>query len=925
MAIRDIKQTGPQAPSAASTSGFGFATGASRYNPEAAKPQGSGPDTMSQLAKLQPVIESVMQTANENAFKQGQVDQASDMLNMGNTVDSAAKLIEKSSWLTRDAYTQGVRSQQFSESQLETQQEIARIAQESADRGDSIEVFSQKIKPTLAKLNTKVTALGLKGPAKDVAHDQILSYVVAAQKTYQQERENIALQNYTNAANQNASAGFSILTGTVGAVESANALGIVAQSQFQVEAYNPKQQYDNTGKRVKSVLDGVLSNMNPASAEDQARLVGYAAYLRSDDSILIPQEHRAKMLAAIGDKQKEFNQMNVLNIDNTLRSYETQHNSGTPVDPALLQEAGAGIMRMIQMNQISPTQGNDSLNRLHKLGLKVDAELGKSQLVGNADISQRRAYGIKDEDQTKYWQTTFGKIAEAQGAPEVAGVLTVKAGLQYQNYPAITRGHELLVGSYMSSLTMNPETFSENPNGLAQRAFLADKEMFTQAIVNNDAIGASYQYKAWNQQLGADGAAAMDMLMADPAVKTVEDAMARYPGALSKIQETRAVGGLGNVQFTRESLKSGLFGKMLGFKSTFGAELGKGADDQLLDIKAIQLQMLYNANKAELITKHTIVGNDGGQSALKAMQAEGMLVDTKFGTAMMDTRTKLALGRGSMPTQDSIDRIDTDIRTRMVLELNDGAVPVAPENILIKYNRGGATVLVYSDNTFSDDSLIAQKSIPMTTLQNMDQQTLELETSQSRPVGVTTTYLPGGGVTTTPSYEDTGVFGSNQFKVATLQKISADEGYLRVPTATDKDRPDVKVVGHSVSLATYESMFGKEQLQQFIAAAQDPTSVEYSRMYDEFLNMYFKDFPTLLQDAGLKVSGLFSDTEQATVLASTYYHGPSSAKVLAKAMRSVREGGSVKQAINDVQATPAYTQAGTKRRKEMIDAVVSLQ
>ena len=59
------------------------------------------------LPTLSKIADGVMGTANEEAFKQGQVDQASDMLNIGNTVDSAAALIQQSSWLTKEAYTQG--------------------------------------------------------------------------------------------------------------------------------------------------------------------------------------------------------------------------------------------------------------------------------------------------------------------------------------------------------------------------------------------------------------------------------------------------------------------------------------------------------------------------------------------------------------------------------------------------------------------------------------------------------------------------------------------------------------------------------------------------------------------------------------------------------------------------------------------------
>ena len=922
MARRDIRQPGPQAPNALQGAGVGFSTGASRLDPSVPDIQSSDFSVMKDVVPaLAQITEGVMGTARENAFKQGRADQAADMLAIGNTVDSAAALIDQASWLTRDSYAQGVKVQQFTEGQLETQQEIANQARKSAEAGEPIEVFTQKIKPTLAKLNSQIVNLGLTGKAKDAAHDQLLAYVAVSQKAYQSQREAVAEEQYTKASNQTASAGFALLTATTGSVDSAEAFRTNVNALFTVEeGFDPVKAPENVGKKTKAVLDGILANVNPISVADQERIAGYAAYLRSQDSINIPQEYRAKMLTSIGVKQEEIMQTNELSLSNGLRDLETTYNSTGSVDPDSLQSSAASIMRQVQLGQLKVQAGNTALDRLHRLGLKADKEMGDKALIKGADINTRRAFGIKDVDQTAQWQQDFTKQAAFQGMPEKAGTLVVKAGLQFKNYDAVTKGHQQLVGSYASALTRNPTEFASNPDGLAQRTFLEDKQLATDNIVNNDPVSSSFQYKAWQTALGADGAAAMDSVMADPQVQTIEEAMQRYPMALDKIKEQRSTGGLGNVKFNGASLESGMFGKMFGLKSTLGAELGKNADPELLAIKANQLQMLYNSNKADLITKYSISDD---KSAMKAMLAEGLLTETKFGTAMMSNRTKLVLGSGSIPNQDSIDRVDTDIRTSMVNELGPG-VEASPENILIEYRPSGATVKIYSNNTFKDDTLIAQKSIPMVDLQRMDRQTQEIETRVNKPVGVMTTYKPGGAVTTTPTYEDDGTFGSNSFKISALQRISADEGYFTAPAQVDPNDPRTVLVGHSVRVDLYEKMFGKEQKDAFVLAARDPSSAAYGKLYNDFLTEHFKQFPSVLKTSGLEVQGLFTDSFSAEVLASTYYHGITSAQVMAEAMGELKAGGELKDAVRKVQGTSAYQEAGGQRQREMIQALEEL-
>ena len=91
---------------------------------------------------------SMLATAREKAYVQGQVDYY-------------AKNIQEHSWLTQDAYEQGLRVSDFSEGMLTYQSKVKELARSSVEAGDSLSVFTDKMAPLIQDMQQRVQNTGL--------------------------------------------------------------------------------------------------------------------------------------------------------------------------------------------------------------------------------------------------------------------------------------------------------------------------------------------------------------------------------------------------------------------------------------------------------------------------------------------------------------------------------------------------------------------------------------------------------------------------------------------------------------------------------------------------------------------------------------------------------------------------------------------
>jgi hypothetical protein len=894
-------------------------------------------DTFSYMKNVMPaatqIITDVMGVANKRAFNQGVADQASDMKNMGTAVDSAAALIKDSSWATRDAYSQGVAYQQYSEGQLETQQSILAQGAESAAAGESIAVFSQKIKPQLAKLNSTINSLGLDGEARAAAQEQLVKYTVDSQVQYQKQYEAAVETEHNVTVSKLSSAGVQHMMLAPDALSSESALRATGEQIYAKEySFNSVKANDNASKAMVGTLEQMLTNINPSSSVDMERMRGYSSYLRSDSSDFLTPKARAKMSKLLTTSFDDVALANTLTAENSIRSFETQHAVTGGVDQNALQQLASQIYQFGADQRLPIGSTNSMLNRLNSLSNTVSKTMGDKENTLNADLQERALLGIKDTKQAEEAISASVLRANQIGRPEAAGMLTVEHGLSKKNYKTVAKGYDYTVAGYASAMSKTPDEFSKAPDALAQKTFIVDKAMYTTNVRTNDAYSTALQAKAWNTHFGADGGATMSILMSDPSVTSIEDVLGKWSPTLERVTADRVSGALNKTTVSIEDMSSGMFGRAFDFvgNPTHGAALGKEADDNIRAVSNRQVNQLLRANMYTALGAYSLVD---GKTALNSMRAEGLILTTDYGTAIISKNARNAIGGGQNASDALVNSVDTELRNKALVALGGDAANASLENMIITYKDNGATVQPYTDKFGSGgDTPLAAQYFTWDQLATTGQQVLESERKVTKPIGkVAAVGLRQGHLGNSVVYADVGSFGSNRLKQNALEQIAIDEGYFDTPTVPE-GRSDVVLAGHSVSKSTYTDMWPDNKLQgevewnNFVNAAKDPNSKEYGTLYNNFIDNFYKPFPALAAKAGLSLESTVNmPTTALTVLASTYYHGPASANVMAAAMNSVQEGGSIQQAIISVKNTDAYKQAGAARQSSMLNAVISLR
>ena len=153
------------------------------------------------LEGVQQPLQEYLDKQDNNAFLQGQAD------HMAGTV-------REQSWLTKDAYNQGIKFGKFGESQLQFSAKAKTLAQQSIEAGEDVQTYTSKLAPLLKEQSDFMDSLGLQSDARDKANQSILNNVNVAQKLYQSELEATTIRNVNTATN-------SITAGAVNTINAA--------------------------------------------------------------------------------------------------------------------------------------------------------------------------------------------------------------------------------------------------------------------------------------------------------------------------------------------------------------------------------------------------------------------------------------------------------------------------------------------------------------------------------------------------------------------------------------------------------------------------------------------------------------------------------------------------------------------------------
>lgn len=912
---RDIKQQAIQGPLVGQLSGFANAQGYGVSVDKSDFMRDSMPNLLSAVGK-------VMDIANTEAFRKGQTDQASDMLNMNNTVDSAAALIKESSWLTRDAYSQGVKYQEYTEGQLETQAAIQKQVAASVTNGDTIDVFSQKIKPHLASLNKKMHSFNLQGKAKELAQDQILAYTVNAQQQYQSAAEGRAKLLFDRGVAQEASGAIGMLTNAQSADDVIGTLENTSKILTNTTAaFDPKTSVQATASYMAGIVEEFSGRVVGASPVDAMRIDATLGWLyNSPEAKKLPLKERSNMIDSMTkaqDKVHEFNynQVNV-QIDTAERSF---------------REQGVFDSDMISngLDYVADGEAGGTISTSHARALRK--RLGNFYTAADKDTPKLHAYltatGAELDGQGLNRVTAdkamYAQMLNAASGHPMANMATIGQGMLLNRPGLVQLGSKGAVQMFESRLGMSSEQLLEDEGaGVANEANKSMGDTFKKFIGDGridlaykmldafqDPIQKEVMRIAWSEE--------------GPTPDLGTEFSMRYESLYNGI----AAGGDDNynVTFTPDAINMGWLGKV---SNAASSDRWYGQSDAMKEWQVRNIQETYNLHGKSLFkaNRQRFAKDEDGSGAIRAMLSAGLLINTKTQVLAVSPQQRMSMGGGVAASDDRIikgmDAIAEDAIVRVgkvephLFSLVKNKVD--RENIHIEVTNSGVIVGAMDDDGRTIGSPMYYSHGDVYKL--------------STPAADATVMYSGDINTAGFKFKveaDDGTFGSNTLKTSTLKHLFVQEGYHNSTRASDPSRPDVVTFGHGVTPSAAKDMLGESKAAKFEEAAKDKGSEEYQKYFNEFTNSYFKSLKGLSVEAGLPEPSNDVSTLRYKgaylAIADVMYHGGISGggNAMVKILNLAKSDKNAARKL--MQQQPFYIQTGKDSgRKEFLLRAIDL-
>lgn len=906
---RDIKQQGITGPLTGQTSGFASGT-----------PYNVNVDDFSIMKDVLPnatnLVHEVMGQANSAAFKQGQADQAADMLHMGNTVDSAAALISKSSWLTRHAYSQGVKYQEYTEGQLETQAAIQKQVQESIDNNDTLETFSQKIKPSLATLHKKMHSFGLQGKAKELAQDQILGYIVNAQRQYQEAAEARAKLTFDRGIAQEASSAISMLTNAQTIDDVTGTLDNTMQLITNATAYqDPKSSVQATAGYMQGIVKDLSSKIKSASPVDAMRIDGVLDWLyNSPEAKKLPLKARSSMMEEINKVQGKVHEFNFNQVNAQIDVAEKSFRETGGLDAAWVQGGLDYVSQGELDGTISLQHARTLRNRFSNFYTKADQEAPTQWAKLNSTGMELDAQGIPrlEADREKYAQ-----LLTAYNGDPIANFAAFTWGAANGRPDLMKMAAKGAVQPFANYMGLNTEQLQETGNsGVANQHFKLAGDTYKK-LIGEGRIDQAYKILDGFPDKTQQEVARILWSEDGPTPNLGTDLAIRYENLTNGIESGTDDGY--NITFTTDAISMGWLGKV---SSAASPDRFYGQSDAMKEHQIRDIQEAYNLTEKYAFkgAGQRFVKDDDGSGAIRAMLSRGTLINTKTQLLAVSTEQRKAMGGGIAASDDRIikgtDAIAKDAIARLgkvephMFSLVKNKVD--RENILFNVTNSGIVVTALDDKGASIGS-------PMYYTHG------DIYKLSTPAAGATTRYT---GAIKTAGFDfnveaDTGTFGSNNLKQNVYKHLFEQEGWHSTARAADPDRPDVLTFGHGIKPATAKHILGEEKAAKFEASAKDKGDGDYQKYFNEFADKYFSKLKELSVKAGVPEPAAAVDTLRYQpvymAIADAMYHGgiTGGGNAMVKILNLAKSDKNAARKL--MQQQPFYIQTGKDSgRKEFL-------
>ena len=904
-------------PNILNASGFSFAPADARKGTNAY--DGINPALVAVGAALEGIqkpLQEHLAKQDNNAFLQGQADHM-------------AGIVREQSWLTRDAYDQGVKFGKFGESQLQFAAKAKALAQESTAAGDDVQTFTQKLAPLLKEQSDFMDGLGLEADARDKANASILNNVNVAQKLYQSELEATTIRNVNTATN-------SITAGAVNTISSsgdnpaavAGTLGGLFDSVYALhQKIDPKGATATASAQVYAAINEQLTRLpsnTPAALQATQTL---QAFMNTDQAMKLDGTVRGKILDALDNKTNEFQKYQSFELNNQILNLQDGIAKGT----STVDDADAMIVQVtngVRNGAIDPATGTSLVSDIWQTRMKADKEYGKRDAIlhGDYKVWAREGYG-KDEVRER----TTAYIDAAGGDTTMAGVALITAGRQSGLISDTREGIRLITdgvkGIITTPLKMGDEIpasqasalqayvqlwqQSNNNQGLRDELIRAMPSEYSAALMytldTTTPLDAS-QPKVFKNNLDTARERLANSTLVH--VKVDPDYFDASFNPWSK-HATRAEVG------SEPSSENWLTGNGEGFTGA-GSAFKQYAQD---------MQAVYNRDGAYLFMKGYTITDTRTLEA--AMLQEGLVTRTPSGPVFFNRKFRDQLNNafsevmGKPITASGINSSDmlgkvVDRFRQEIMDASHGNIKKLGD-IHVSSSETGLTFQTY-------DTI----GLPMKVIDAHDiaKKYREIQQEQGAGTPVLSTMRVGNPVSGTNlniTADWGAAMGSNTLGVKLAKQLRVFEGWAghkgTVPAANEGEAPNTKRV-YGLGILDIH----KDWAQKMEATQGDPTKM--AEVQGQFVRWYF-DTQVPIKDYYAKAGLAMPDSENKApdsayvALADTAWHGGSgSASQYAEALKLAKTD--INAAMVKLQDIPAYKRSQTSRKGLLRSGLLSV-
>ena len=881
-------------PTLASSSGYGYSSGAQVDIPIAPKT----PTTLSLFTnELLPTVAATMNkmvdNAKDQAFMQGQADQYSGM-------------IQDQSWMTKQAYDQGVNFQKYSEYLSDVPDRFMQAAKQSAQNYETVEQYNQRISPILADVNSYMGNLGLLGKAKEAAQKQFLSLNITAQDTYQKAREEEGYRMVdTGMANIAASAARALgnVPNLTPDVVIQNMSAAYSAAYELASPMFPKQAADMASKNAHSILQIGLAQLNPANPSDLDKLKAYDAYLRSPEAAQIQPDILGRAMEAVNKKYDDVRKAQKVYDDDQVRELELQVAEGKDVDTKQIYAMQQQARDDMRSGRKDPEQAEAYINKLHEIQKGVVKDQGKQSFLLSAQSADLDRNGYTKEEQTKAVKQA---VAKQYGSDYTkASISAINFGIQQRNMGTIKAGAEIATSQFIPAFAMTKDELVKANDGQQGAAFRGFVDRYRAA----GAKGAVGMQAALLEAIPQDDRAAFEVLLRDSSNTAIDlrTAAPQLQVIKQQLKDFQSKGGAYNVKISADDFKSKFwFG---GSSATGGASIGHQPQDTVLVRNQGKFQSVLESSIPDLQHKGYVIHDS--KSAMQAMIRENYALVTPSGPVAINPNWVKAVGikdgvsSNNEVLAGTIDKLRAAYASKKKIKADDVYAEVRGTTLVLQgYNSDGVhqQEVAYAPNVIKN-------------LIN-DDITQQAKKGRKLEIGVAST-----GKSVMPITSDWGVpFKNNEFGTALGQHLARMEGYVSSARVTDPRYTTNRVVGIGINIDANPKWAAEAS-----AAASNP--IKMGEVTGRFAKEHYANWKNLEAATGLPpLNSVLGKRYWSAYLGlgdATWHGSTNGGMQYAKALR-LAASGNVTAGLGALQQTAFYKQSGPDRKKFLEHGVRSV-